>query len=872
MFGVNEYYESLLLEAKSPEEIKKILTYKFVSGKGVPESVLDEVLSIDPTKKKTYTSWVLNLWENEKDTILNYLKNGTLVKIFKYFAERNNSGLNLTAMESLKQAYNMLPDVDPVLRKHGDGGPEDEYNIVYNSPEWKIAVPNTYEASRKLGQGCRWCTAGAFGKGEYYFDSYSNCGPLWINFDMRKPEISPVNEKEYPYTRYQFLFEYKDWYGEFMDSDDERISFDEINMPNEVVEFYRSKNEVYGQIIEGEYQSEEDLWANYNRERIEGAIKLKNEYYGHELLLMEPKNTREPVLGTFDYYQLYDGEDVEDSFIPFSQFDRDCVVNSMENMPCVLLKDKEGKLWLAFLEEDSYWSAIDVSVDNNYFISDDGFVCLWSTMQPNGKSRLYYFDYDSNNDYFDNKLFNNTIKELIYKPLEKDGIETEGKTLEIIFEDGFRSLLLFTPEYGMEVIVGKDKPLNGDKFTVETNEKGYSYIKGLYGIHFIDLNCEGPETKSYDFEREIKENLYIVYSPMIGDFNIYNKSEDRLVLDKWCENILEIEGCENLLLLFVEEYYAKKRIIYNINTQKKEKFDFIRNIPKKGLIVGDIKANSEHGQASYLLDKEGNSLLSFRRIPAVLDDEKLIVQRQENGLYNFYDLKNNSFLLEHDVPNIISIYNESVCSRDFDDYSKSYFIVGGLYDGVISYYFYNYIKNKLICKISDKPIDISDYFYGNNSIFKIHYKGNNGENDGYNVVINDELLFQDYVDEIWQSNHCKEWLPFVDKEKLYFINIFEKEIRPKGGFNTNFLSSYRYVCCTSDFKGVIMQIKIYKEFNSDEYNQQMVGKLTYYPETNTIEVNPPELREWVLKNILCDIGQISENFKRMFERINNVKF
>jgi hypothetical protein len=52
----------------------------------------------------------------------------------------------------------------------------------------------------------------------------------------------------------------------------------------------------------------------------------------------------------------------------------------------------------------------------------------------------------------------------------------------------------------------------------------------------------------------------------------------------------------------------------------------------------------------------------------------------------------------------------------------------------------------------------------------------------------------------------------------------------------------------------------------------MVGKLTYYPETNTIEVNPPELREWVLKNILCDIGQISENFKRMFERINNVKF
>ena len=41
MFGFDEIYNDLLLEAKSPEEIKKILEYQFVQGKGVPQEILD---------------------------------------------------------------------------------------------------------------------------------------------------------------------------------------------------------------------------------------------------------------------------------------------------------------------------------------------------------------------------------------------------------------------------------------------------------------------------------------------------------------------------------------------------------------------------------------------------------------------------------------------------------------------------------------------------------------------------------------------------------------------------------------------------------------------------------------------------------------
>ena len=55
MFGIDEIYDELLLEAKSPEEIRKILMYQFVDGKGVPVDVFNNIFNSDPTRKKTYT-------------------------------------------------------------------------------------------------------------------------------------------------------------------------------------------------------------------------------------------------------------------------------------------------------------------------------------------------------------------------------------------------------------------------------------------------------------------------------------------------------------------------------------------------------------------------------------------------------------------------------------------------------------------------------------------------------------------------------------------------------------------------------------------------------------------------------------------------
>ena len=200
----------------------------------MPKDIINAIVDLDPTKKKSYSRWAVMMYENESDLLEKSINNGILKKVFDYFQERNNTGLSLSDIKSLKEAINYLPDVDPVLTKNGDGGPEDDYKIVYDTPEWKIAVPNTYPSSEKLGRGCRWCTAGAFRNGESFFNDYTRRGPLWINFDMSKGETCPMDGKEYPYTRYQFCFETDD----YRNSDDEEIeSFEAIGLPEEVKDF-----------------------------------------------------------------------------------------------------------------------------------------------------------------------------------------------------------------------------------------------------------------------------------------------------------------------------------------------------------------------------------------------------------------------------------------------------------------------------------------------------------------------------------------------------------------------------------------------------------------------------------------------------------
>ena len=164
----NIYYD-LLVEEKSPEEILNILKYKF---KNVPEQVIKNIFDVDPTKKKSYTKWILQHYDEEKNVVDDALKNGSFKRLFKFLQSHQET--QLTKFNTIKEALYVVSDID-LLKKKSDNELVNDFDIVYKTPEWVIAVPNTYEAEHQLGENTDWCTAGyKYNNGRGYYDNYLN--------------------------------------------------------------------------------------------------------------------------------------------------------------------------------------------------------------------------------------------------------------------------------------------------------------------------------------------------------------------------------------------------------------------------------------------------------------------------------------------------------------------------------------------------------------------------------------------------------------------------------------------------------------------------------------------------------------------------
>lgn len=272
-------YEQLIEEGRDPVEV---LHYKF---QYIPDSIIDGVIDADPTKKKSYSQWALSKWDDESKAITKAVKNGRINKLFNNFKVHSNEiqPKDFNSFERALETY--APIEDTVLKKaSGDTvyleilGREvstelaNDYDIVYESSEWVVAVPNTFEADAKLGNNTEWCTAGYYTQDDRYYVDYLSRYPkskFYVNFDFRNGESR--EGIDYPYTRYQFHFESH----QFMNIEDDPVYADDIDAPDEVQEFYYSINEDYK--IGG--KTEEEKAEEYFRLRGQDAIILNDDLY-----------------------------------------------------------------------------------------------------------------------------------------------------------------------------------------------------------------------------------------------------------------------------------------------------------------------------------------------------------------------------------------------------------------------------------------------------------------------------------------------------------------------------------------------------------------------------------------------------------------
>ena len=575
MYIDESYYNKLLLEAKSPEEIKRILTVRFVQNGGVPEDVLDSVLSIDPTKKKSYTSWLLNLWPTERNLILESLENGKIRLLFHYFKSRNNEGLNLTAVSSLREAINMLPEIDTVLEKIGNG-PENDFDIVYDTPEWKIAVPHNYPASEKLGKGCRWCTAGAFNNGPSWFDKYTRTGrngdgagtgPLWINFDYSQRQEG-IDHKEYPYTRYQFLFEWDNYHGEFMNYLDQRIEPSRISsMPDAVRDFYVSQNPRYESAIMGDVAARrrEQRKAEYERRRTEDGVTLKTFDDGIRLILLQEYNENY-TLEENSQYKLYTSEDINDPISYDYEFSKVANTSMMEtNFPFITLKAIDGIKVFVFKRINGFI----ILDESNASIENHGDYVIAKVKTENGPEIFFATDIDNNFVSIPFTLNCLGKRRKVVGAIRNSNIERGGQScLEIKLDNGFHVLFTKATANGSYNLLTTNVPL-GDCFTLEGNS-----IVCKYG----NVNLRSAEQLTvYEL---INERFAIIKKNFRNQvqFNVFDCVSRSYITNNWFESLNYLSDDFLLGDITDPNYCNTESVIINLKNKKITKFENVRRV------------------------------------------------------------------------------------------------------------------------------------------------------------------------------------------------------------------------------------------------------------------------------------------------------
>lgn len=194
---------------------------------------LDPTTNIEKDKLGTYSKWLLNLFKNNKLDNEGHVKD--LLTRFDKEKKRlkNKDIMSYKSLEDVDKAlddessYNQLSsrqELRQTQKAVRNTDIDKDAKLVYEDSYWEVWVPLTYEASCKLGQGSRWCTAST--SNDYYYNYYKDNygGNYYININKHNP-----NEK------YQFHFESK----QFMNKDDESIDLEEFMINNpKLKEFY----------------------------------------------------------------------------------------------------------------------------------------------------------------------------------------------------------------------------------------------------------------------------------------------------------------------------------------------------------------------------------------------------------------------------------------------------------------------------------------------------------------------------------------------------------------------------------------------------------------------------------------------------------
>ena len=221
-------------------ELYKIINSFCRNHPAIEGYTLKTLLMSDPTFKQTYRGsytgrygvWIGNMYVNGS------IKPGDIpeLKTALVTYDKNKTQLpQIKECKSLSELIGWVKDLsDDFKAVRNQSKAKADLEKGYEDDEWVVYVPHSHAAARRGGEGTCWCTAS---ENDYYYNMYSNQGPLYIN--IRKSDGA----------KFQFHFET----NQFMDADDEPESFNAIGLSEGIIEFYTKTNPRFKPLMEYDY-------------------------------------------------------------------------------------------------------------------------------------------------------------------------------------------------------------------------------------------------------------------------------------------------------------------------------------------------------------------------------------------------------------------------------------------------------------------------------------------------------------------------------------------------------------------------------------------------------------------------------------------
>lgn len=190
----------------------------------IPDDIFMKLIALDPTFKQgrnsvgTYGKWILNLYKKNAISEDQFEEVSALLRQFETYKQRlQNRDINAyKTLDDLNDAILAVADDMSLLTKRQqqrwlkkvksgkvEVAAEDNYEVPYEDSAFIVYIPNTHEASVKLGDGTSWCTAGT--------------NPEWYNnYNQSGYKLYIIKEK-----RTDRRWQYSDKTDEFRDENDE---------------------------------------------------------------------------------------------------------------------------------------------------------------------------------------------------------------------------------------------------------------------------------------------------------------------------------------------------------------------------------------------------------------------------------------------------------------------------------------------------------------------------------------------------------------------------------------------------------------------------------------------------------------------------